>query len=173
MGKDTKQIKKTFALEINQMADHDQKVRAQFYSQKTNDNGGYEQIVEPIDRENTERLKEIITEIGYPTISKVGKDASFNAWLIVQHSPDISFMKYCLELMKKDPHDINPQNIAYLEDRLNMFNNKPQQYGTQFKENNQTGKLELYKIVDIDTVNKARKSVGLNTLEEYLSQNGV
>lgn len=173
MGKDIKQINKTFALEINQMANIDQKVRAQFYSQKSNEKNGYKQIVAPIDKENTERLKEIITEVGYPTISKVGKDASFNAWLIVQHSPDIPFMEHCLDLMKKALDDINPQNIAYLEDRLNMFKNKPQQYGTQLQENNLTGRCELYKIADIDAVNKARKSIGLGTIEEYLAQNNL
>lgn len=162
---------KTIISEINRMANLDQKVRNQFYSQTKNGQHEYEQIVTPIDIKHTKRLKEIIIEIGYPTISKVGAKASFDTWLIIQHSPDISFMEYCLDLMRKVSGDINPQNIAYLEDRINMFHKKPQQYGTQLRENVETGKLELYEILDIHTIDNDRKSVGLNTLEEYLKLN--
>src|SRR5262245_47910462 len=41
---------------------------------------------ERIDRENTARLKQIIDRIGWPTISRVGAQASSAAWLLVQHA---------------------------------------------------------------------------------------
>jgi hypothetical protein len=160
--------------EINLMAEHDQKIRADFYSSPIESRKEkYEDVIAPIDKKNTERIKQIIGEIGYPTISKVGKTASFNIWLLVQHSPDQNFMADCLQLMQRDANDINPQNIAYLEDRVNMFQNKPQRYGTQLRQDPETGKLKLYTFTDIQTVNAARKSVGLGTIEEYLKANNA
>lgn len=160
--------------EINLMAEHDQKIRADFYSSPNETRTvKYEDIIAPIDKKNTERIKQIIEMIGYPTISKVGKTASFNTWLLVQHSPDQEFMEYCLQQMKKNKDDINPQNIAYLEDRLNMFQNKPQTYGTQLRQDPETGKLKLYTVKDINDLNNARQSVGLGSIEEYLKTNNA
>ncbi len=160
--------------EINLMAEHDQKIRAEFYSSPIESRKGkYEDIIAPIDKQNTERIKKIIKEIGYPTISKVGEKASFNTWLLVQHSPDQNFMADCLKLMQKVANDLNPQNIAYLEDRVNMFQNKPQRYGTQLRNDPETGKLKLYTVTDIYAVNTARQSVGLGSIEEYLKTNNA
>jgi hypothetical protein len=160
--------------EINMMAEHDQRIRSDFYSiPAERQKKKHENIIAPIDEKNTQRIKQIIEEIGYPTISKVGKTASFNTWLLVQHSPDQSFRSSCLQLMQNEKNDINPQNIAYLEDRLNMLQNKPQRYGTQLRQDQETGRLKLYTITDIKTVNDARQAVGLETLEEYLEANNA
>lgn len=74
-----------------------------------------------IDQENTNRMREIVSEIGWPTISKVGERASNAAWIIVQHAdrqPD--FQAYCLPLVKEgfDAGQVNPSNYAYLYDRV-------------------------------------------------------
>jgi len=78
-------------------------------------------------------LKEIIGKIGWPTISKVGKEASFSAWLIAQHADyDPVFQEYCLDQMLAVKNDIEKKNIAYLSDRILVHQNKSQLYGTQF-----------------------------------------
>ena len=59
-------------------------------------NGGLSEL----DNDNTDKLKEIIKLHGWPTFSKFGQEACQNAWLIVQHSPDLNFQKECLDLMK-------------------------------------------------------------------------
>jgi hypothetical protein len=150
----------TLAKEINTMAFKDQEYR------KTLDK--HSPLDKSIDKTNNEGMKEIIKEIGYPTISKVGKEASFNSWLIIQHSPEIDFQIKCLDLMEKESNDINPQNSAYLKDRVLILTGKPQIYGTQLRKNPETGKMELYSVEDLPNLDKRRESIGLGSIESYL-----
>ncbi len=92
---------------------------------------------EQIDHSNTTQLKEIIGEIGWPTISKVGRVASVQAWLLCQHADhNLKFQKKCLRLMKAEPkEEVEPWNIQYLEDRIAVSEERPQRYGTQFHKN--------------------------------------
>ena len=62
---------------------------------------GYNKEMEALHNRNAEILNDIIETIGYPTIDKVGKEASEAAWLVIQHSigqPD--FMKKCAQLLE-------------------------------------------------------------------------
>lgn len=80
--------------ELLEMARTDQKMR-------TNARQNMSQWDDSIDKRNTARLKEIVDQIGWPTISKVGADASHAAWLLVQHAyTEPQFMQSCLELMR-------------------------------------------------------------------------
>jgi hypothetical protein len=74
-------------------------------------------------------------------------------------------MEKCLDLMEQLPTGaVNQGNIAYLKDRVLMFNGKPQIYGTQFQG---IGKdMKVYAIQDPEHVNERRASVGLDTFEE-------
>ena len=47
---------------------------------------GYHPEMEKLHKENAQYLKSIIERIGFPTISKVGQEASDAVWLIIQHS---------------------------------------------------------------------------------------
>lgn len=158
--------------EINKMSDEDVKVREEYYGQNNPNNRKYSEFIQPVDEKNHKRMIEIVDEIGYPTISKVGKKASFNAWLIVQHHSRGDFQKRCLELMEKDKEDVNPQNIAYLKDRILAFAGKKQIYGTQVKQNEVTKKMELFEVEDLEHLNERRASVGLEPIEEYMKQFG-
>jgi hypothetical protein len=122
---------------------------------------------ETVDQRNTERMKEIVERIGWPTISKVGEDVSNDAWLIVQHADhDVEFQKQCLTLMKAaEKGDVSLRNIAYLEDRVAVNEKRPQIYGTQFWEHD--GLFEPRPIEEPDKVDERRKSIGMETLEEY------
>lgn len=122
---------------------------------------------ETVDHRNTEKLKAIIDTIGWPSISKVGRDGSSNAWLLVQHADhDPEFQKRCLELMKSEPErEVSKHDIAYLEDRIAIGDERPQIYGTQFHTNSD-GQLEPLPIQDPDNVDKRREVMGLETLSE-------
>ncbi len=121
-----------------------------------------------IDVENTQRMKEIIEQIGWPTRSKVGKYASESAWLLVQHADhDRAFQKMCLDLMKaQSAGEVSPANIAYLEDRVRVGEGRPQLYGTQFYAD-EAGNIGPRPIEDPDHVDERRKAVGLQPLSEY------
>jgi len=160
----------TIAEELNKMASEDQSAREKFYSQKVPKKETFKNLVEPIDERNYQRMAEIIDQIGYPTISKVGKQASFNAWLIIQHHPQGEFQKKCLQLMEDAEDDVNPQNIAYLKDRVLVFSGKKQVYGTQLKKNEITNKMELYDVEDEVHLDDRRKQIGLEPIAEYLKK---
>ncbi|MFZ6664644.1 DUF6624 domain-containing protein [Peijinzhouia sedimentorum] len=129
---------------------------------------GYNEEMANLHNQNAKKLNEIIDTIGYPTIDKVGKEASEATWLIIQHSigqPD--FMKKCVKLLENEVNEYkaDPRNLAYLKDRIAVFEGKPQLYGTQF-DWDENGELSPNLIEDLIKVNQRRKSIGLNTIEE-------
>jgi len=129
---------------------------------------GYNREMEKLHNKNAEILDKIIDEIGYPTTDKVGKEASDATWLIIQHSIGRpAFMKKCLKLLENAVNENkgNPINLAYLTDRIAVFENKKQLYGTQF-DWDENGELSPQCSDNLNKVNKRRKSIGLNTLEE-------
>lgn len=120
-----------------------------------------------IDRRNTEWLKTIVGEIGWPTRSKVGEQASILAWLIAQHAAhDVAFQEHALALMRSaGDEECRPRDVAYLEDRVRVNHGLPQLYGTQgwvIDDVWQPREIEREEEVD-----ERRKMVGLSTLAEY------
>lgn len=131
---------------------------------------GYNKEMEALHNSNAKELNQIIDEIGYPTKNKVGKEASEAAWLIIQHAiSQPNFMKKCVKLLSVavEQKKANPISLAYLTDRVAVFEGKPQRYGTQF-DWDKNGKMSPNKCDDLIKVNKRRKSIGLNTLEEQV-----
>lgn len=129
---------------------------------------GYNEEMENLHNINAEILNDIINTIGYPTIDKVGKEASEAAWLVIQHSiGKPAFMKNCAQLLENavKEHQADPIHLAYLRDRIAVSEGKPQLYGTQF-DWDENGKLSPNPFDDIAKVNQRRKLAGLNTLEE-------
>lgn len=129
---------------------------------------GYNEEMEKLHHQNAVILNKIINTIGYPTINKVGKEASEAAWLIIQHSiglPD--FMKKCAEQLQNavNENQADPVNLAYLTDRIAVFEGNPQLYGTQF-DWDEKGELSPNLFDDLIKVNERRKIIGLNSLEE-------
>ena len=120
-----------------------------------------------LDRKHTMALKRIIKQYGWPTIPMVGVEASMDAWLIAQHADhDRSFQKECLVLLKQLPAGhISPNNIAYLEDRMLVSEQKLQLYGTQF--DSMGPDMKPLPIRDKRHVDERRKLMGLSTIAEY------
>lgn len=129
---------------------------------------GYNEEMKELHDRNAKTLNKIIDAAGYPTIEKVGKEANEAAWLIIQHSiGQPEFMKKCAKQLEiaVNQNKADPKNLAYLIDRIAVFEDKPQLYGTQF-DWNENGILNSNKFDSIIKVNERRKSIGLNTLEE-------
>lgn len=119
--------------------------------------GGYDPEMERVHKENAEQLRKIIREIGFPTVSKAGTEASAAAWLIIQHAiGEPEFMKACYQMMTENKDDINPSNIAYLYDRIQVFESKPQRYGTQL-----TAAGIPYPVEDKNSLNLERLKMNL------------
>jgi hypothetical protein len=122
-----------------------------------------------IDRENTERMKEVVKQHGWPGKSLVGTDGAQAAWLLVQHADhDRLFQKRCLDLLKVavEKGEATGEQLAYLTDRVRVGEKKPQVYGTQLQWAD--GRLRLQPIEDEANVDRRRKAVGLPPLADYL-----
>jgi hypothetical protein len=129
---------------------------------------GYNKEMEALHIRNVESLNNLIDEIGYPTIAKVGKDANEAAWLIIQHAiSQPTFMRKCLKLLGVSVNKGNAPKtqFAYLSDRISVLEGKPQLYGTQF-DWDENGELSPQPFDDFNNVNQRRKELHLNTLEE-------
>lgn len=131
---------------------------------------GYNHEMEALHEKNAEILSNIIDKIGYPTIEKVGKEANEAAWLVIQHSigkPE--FMKKCIVLLEKAVAEkkSDAKQLAYLSDRIAVFEGRAQLYGTQF-DWDENGEMNPKMFDDIEKVNERRKSVGLNSLQEQI-----
>lgn len=129
---------------------------------------GYNPEMANLHNRNAKILDEIIDRMGYPTVDKVGKDGSEATWLVLQHSigqPD--FMKKCMNLLEIAVREnkANSKYLAFLTDRIAVFEEKPQQYGTQF-DWDENGELSPILFDDLTKVNQRRKFIGLNSLEE-------
>ncbi|HCT30567.1 MAG TPA: hypothetical protein DIW31_07495 [Bacteroidales bacterium] len=160
---------KSFAQKIINLKERDENLRNKLIKNGKLSNG-YNSEMEKIHNENAKELNQIINKIGYPTIEKVGEKASEAAWLIIQHSigqPD--FMKKSAEMLEKavQENKANPISLAYLIDRIAVFEGRPQLYGTQF-DWDINGEMNPNQVDDIDKVNQRRKNLGFNSLKEQI-----
>lgn len=143
--------------ELLAMAESDREMRSKAIEDDTQWN-------DTLDEKNTTRLSQIVERFGWPTISMVGAKASHAAWLVVQHSPDINFMRQSLDAMKQVSADgIDTVNVAYLEDRVRMMDGRPQLYGTQFTVVND--ELKMYSVDNLEELESRRAQMGLESLE--------
>lgn len=158
-------INKILAAAINAMAVQDQKIR-----HNANQVGVWDSDINFLDNQNTTKLKIIIKQYGWPTISMVGKRASFNAWLLVQHADhDLRFQKRVLKILeniyKKNTKDIDPANIAFLMDRICVAEKRKQLFGTQFY-CNKKGVFSPRPIANIKNIENRRKKYNMRPFAE-------
>ena len=120
----------------------------------------YEEIVEPVDRANTARLREIVGEHGWPGHQLVGEAAAHAAWLLAQHAPP-DFQEQCLPLLEGAAArgDASPRDLAYLRDRVLLHRGEPQLYGTQYIDRD--GVLTLWTVQDPEGLDERRAALGL------------
>jgi len=157
---------KAIAQQIIELKNQDLALRDQLIQAKQLSDG-YNEEMAKLHNHNAQQLDKIIDTIGYPTIDKVGQAGSEAAWLIIQHSiGQPAFMKKCAKLLADAvaENKANPISLAYLTDRIAVFEGKPQLYGTQF-DWNEKGEMSPQAFDDLDKVNERRQDMGLNSLE--------
>ena len=127
-----------------------------------------------INKENLENLEKLIRQKGFPKKSLVGNNAAQAAFLIIQHADLQTQKKYASiieDLCKKKEAD--SQSFAYLYDRIEVSENRPQKYGTQVKYNKEKKQYEVYPLIDKEKVDFWRNDIGLTPLSDYLSGYGI
>jgi hypothetical protein len=97
---------------------------------------GYHPRMQEIHRFNAQELRRVIQEHGWPHEDLAGPDGAEAAWLVAQHSiGEPNFMRRCRTLLDEaSSHGRVPRwQFAYIDDRIRVFEGKPQCFGTQIK----------------------------------------
>ncbi len=122
-----------------------------------------------IDVANTDRLREIVSQYGWPGRSLVGDEGAHNAWLIAQHADrQLDFQREALELLADAVRrgDAAKRDLAYLTDRVRMNEGREQVYGTQIADV-RDGNGVPWPVEDPANLDARRAAVGLSPFAEY------
>ncbi len=137
--------------------------------------GGFIEEVDTLEAPSTEKMRhqkddsnfaavqKYLDRNEYPEISKVGRRPARGLGYVILHQGDsMAYIKTLVILkdlcMKGEAEwDI----FAKMSDKLSVIKNVPQEYGTQYV-NGPHGALSLYKIDDIEEVNKRRVRIGMS-----------
>lgn len=115
-------------------------------------------------------VKAIFDQYGYPGYSLIGKEASDQYFLLVQHSDfEPAFQQQVLRSMKTEVFHKNASGsqYAFLTDRVEINAGRPQVYGTQVIMGLQT---QIKPCRDTANLDKRRLKVGLEPIHEYLER---
>jgi C-terminal processing protease CtpA/Prc len=126
-----------------------------------------------IDVENTTWAKRVVDKWGWPKESQIGRIATHDFWLIVQHATDQDFQSHCLGLLERAVQEGEASKIdyAYLDDRVRMHQKRPQLYGTQLI---QVGdEYRLWPILEPEKVEARRREMDMQPLSEYVEFFGL
>ena len=166
--------------ELLEMWSEDQRVRSLLRREvaRLNNNWGAPELgplyrgIEQRDSVNLRRIRAIIAEQGWPTLSQVGTDGSFAAWAIVQHSNQVAFQQACVAAMESllRRGEVRPVEYAELVDRIRRNQQRPQVYGMAIRR--ESGTSSFYPIEDEARVDERRRAIGLEPLAVYARLNG-
>jgi len=110
------------------------------------------------DHRNLEVVVNLIEKCGMPKYDEIGEIPFWGVIVALQHSR-IKYLKKYYPLLKKEM-GIMPM----VEDRILMWEGKPQIYGTQIR----GGKI--YDLFEPEKVNKRRAEAGLDPIQDYLNR---
>ena len=117
---------------------------------------------------HTDRLKEIVDAIGWPTAELVGPEAAQGAFLVIQHAgQDTAFQNRCLGMMVDlvNESKLPAPYVALLTDRIRMFKGQPQLFGTQmtfsFGEDGSVHAVPSIPIEDIGNLDSRRAMMNM------------
>ncbi|MFF3640445.1 DUF6624 domain-containing protein [Streptomyces sp. NPDC002564] len=114
------------------------------------------------DHANTQYLRRVVSEHGWPGRSLVGAEASVAAWQLVlraDHRPDFQRLVLRLIAPAVEQGEATVQQWAHLHDRCSVNSGTPQLYGTQYRLG--PSGPEVLPIHDPAQLGARRSSVGL------------
>lgn len=126
-------------------------------------------VMRAVDEENEAHLFKILDTRGWVSHKIVG-EATHVFFTILQHSGLENQKKYLPKVKQALKNgDMTTSQYAYYEDRINVFEGKPQRYGTQLKKNS-NGVYEACTLENPQMVDRWRKKAGLPPLKDYIAE---
>lgn len=119
------------------------------------------------DASHTARMRQVLSEHGWPTPPLVGTDGAEAAWLLVQHAdaaPDFQLAALALMEPLLSSGQVRRESYAYLWDRTHQ----PQRYGTQGS-CVAKGTWKPDPIESPDLVEARRKEMDMEPLVDYVA----
>jgi hypothetical protein len=154
--------------ELVAMIDHDDTVRERL-ARDGSLFAGYHPEMEAVHRENAARLAAIVDTQGWPGRSQVGDDGASAAWRILQHAigePALMRRLFPVVHAAASRGEADPAEVAMLDDRIRVFEGRPQRYGTQFHWNDDgTAMVPMVGVEDPDHIDDRRSAVGLPPMQ--------
>lgn len=165
----TQQKKEMIDEILSNMAYIDQEIREKWIHEDKKLEQDLSQLSKEIDKINTMRLKKLLklAKKEWFTITEFSEFSDSNAWLIIQHAePEVE--KEFLPIIEKYAlaGESNKAHWAMLYDRVAMYENRPQKYGSQFRNSEDNSCYELYPVEDRENLDKLRATVGLKPISE-------
>ena len=159
-------IKEELRRELLSMREEDLRVREELLA--AGELGGpYHARMEAVHIKNASRLRALIVEHGWPADDIAGPDGAEAGWLIAQHSiGEPELMRRALELVRDcaEQGRVPRWQTAYLEDRIALYEGRPQRFGTQGMDDTRDGLDRPWTLADPEHVNELRASMGLGAL---------
>jgi hypothetical protein len=121
-------------------------------------------------RRNFPIVKGILDTYGYPNYALVGQESSSHYFTLVQHSDfNQDFQQRVLKIMRREVLNktASGKQYAFLTDRIAITKGEPQVYGTQVV---MSGNSKVKPCIAPAKLDKRRKSVGLEPIEDYLKK---
>ena len=130
------------------------------------------QAMQLIDSLNQVEICDILDKRGFIGSEAVGEGCKV-FWTIIQHAPAEMEKKY-LPLFQRAAArgDLAQWQIAMMEDRIALFEGRPQKYGSQL-DVAADGTQTVYKLLNPEKVDEWRKEKGMEPLAEYLKSMGA
>jgi hypothetical protein len=152
--------------ELVEMRAEDRRVRLEL--EESGELGGpYVPRMEAVHVRNAARLRELLAIHGWPDETIAGSDGTEAAWFIVQHAiGEPAFQRQVLRVLRRCEGTgcVPLWHAAYLEDRIAMYEGRPQLYGTQWIDDSRDGRLRPWVIAEPGRVNERRAAAGLGPL---------
>ena len=118
---------------------------------------------------NLIQVEAIIEKYGWLGYNQIGSQANTALFMVIQHSNLKTWQNYLpiIQIALKNGN-AKASQLALLQDRLNLFEGRKQNFGSQIIWSIGKNKYLVLPLNDPDNVDKRRKEVGLSTLAEYL-----
>lgn len=129
---------------------------------------GYAPAMAAVHDRHAAVLEDLVGRHGWPGRRLAGEDGAQAAWLVLQHAiSHPALLRRCLPLLQEAAAqgDIPAWQPAILEDRIRVFEGRPQRFGTQF-DWDAKGEFRPLPIEDPAGVDERRRTLGLKGLAE-------